>query len=311
MDINIKNKRIHSVYRAADMLCIDIGRAIKKKIGKNMRMVAEYSLHIQCPWAIQDLEKLILASGDIYEPYDIEADEDWEWDQFSTKDEEKNLFDYKVDKMESTLTQCVIERIDTDVYGNIKLVFDNGWSFCTFIDSSRKREFWRFIDFHTGKQMVQYEEQEYLTMKYGDLKKLDTNLLYDAVSEILEFKIEEKQEDFGNSYVKTFYIIECFLKEMNQGGLNQYLCSLSGKYAEDLHEELISLGFSELAQVYMELVTENKVDIEKAKLGDYEYYESLMETIPFSDFDSKFATYKRRLEERLMDFMQENLEKMI
>lgn len=303
----MKGKNINSIHRAADMLCLGFGDSIKKKIGKKTREVSEYALHVQCPWAFYNAKEVILASGDIYEPYDETVGEDWEYDQ--KEYEQKNIFDYKTEQLKCSYDECVVTDIQKDKCDNLKIQFQNGWTFRTFISCSRKREFWRFLNFHTGEHIVVYEEEEYVDMEWDELKYLDKMELFAAISERMEYKLEQKKEDYTNKYVRIFYELETFLKEMDFGGVNQYFCSPHGKDANHLKISLEQVAFSDLARMYAEFIERNNINLNEAKNGNFRYFESLVDKVSFDEFDDKFFDiYEEKLKNTLVEYVVENID---
>ena len=54
------------------------------------------------------------------------------------------------------------------------------------------------MNFHTGEDFVVYEEDDYVDMEWDELKCLDKDELFDAVSERIEYRIEQTKEDYTN-----------------------------------------------------------------------------------------------------------------
>lgn len=152
-----EGKRLNSINRAIDMLCLNIGENIELTIWGEKEKYPEYSLHVQCPWALIDNETIVLGSSDIYEPYDENVEDDWNYDEIGRNDKESSIFDVKSRELEKVLSELVIEYFSVDNQGNIKIKFTKGWSFQTFIASSKKEEFWRFINYCTQNHFVFYD----------------------------------------------------------------------------------------------------------------------------------------------------------
>ena len=121
------------------------------------------------------------------------------------------------------------------------------------------------MNFHTGEDFVVYEEDDYVDMEWDELKCLDKDELFDAVSERIEYRIEQKKEDYTNKYERIFYELETFLKEMDLGGVNQYFCSIHGKDADHLKKSLEEIKLYDLAHTYVEFVEKNKINLYEAK----------------------------------------------
>ena len=71
------NKKFNCISRAIDMLCLFIGEdySFVSVRGKNID-VAEYSLHFQTQWRFREKETILLASRDIYIPYNEDVPDD-------------------------------------------------------------------------------------------------------------------------------------------------------------------------------------------------------------------------------------------
>lgn len=150
MEIDIiKGKSIHSIYRAADMLCLNIGEDIEIELWKSVQLGAEYSFHIQCPWVFRENSTLILGSSDIYVPYNKNVSENWSYDEMNRPDNESSIFDVKIRQLKESYSEWIIEKCYVDINDNLNIIFNGNKIFQTFISSSVKDEYWRFIDFHT------------------------------------------------------------------------------------------------------------------------------------------------------------------
>ena len=146
---NIENKCLIKLGRAADMLWLSIGEPVMIDDYKGgTREVSEYAIHFQCQWRFVKNGKILLASHDIYNPYnkDLERDDEWNWDIFGREKEKSSLFDVHSAELNELFPQKIISINYTDTH-DLHISFENGISFDTFITCSRKREYYRFIDF--------------------------------------------------------------------------------------------------------------------------------------------------------------------
>lgn len=152
----------HSVSRAVDMLCLNLGPEVDWTSfrGEKRRMPA-WSIHLQTPWRFVLEDKLLLASRDIYVPFAPEAvGEDWAYDPVGRPPEEGSLYDALVPEFSrrmagSTVTSCRVSPL-----GDLKLDFSNGVRFRSFTPDSRKCEVWRLVDYLTGEHLAVFEEDE-------------------------------------------------------------------------------------------------------------------------------------------------------
>lgn len=112
--------------------------------------MAEYALHIQCSWRITKGNKILVASRDFYSPSSRwdEDNEDFDWDV-----QGNNLFDERiVSFMEDVKGHLIVERIDSDEVGGLKVFLSENYVLEAFPDTSEDdeySEFWRFLN-HRG-----------------------------------------------------------------------------------------------------------------------------------------------------------------
>jgi hypothetical protein len=146
---NIENKNLRELGRAADMLWLSIGEPIMIDDYKGgTREVSEYAIHFQCQWRFVKNGKILLASHDIYNPYnkELEYDDEWDWSIFGREKEKSSLFDVHSAEL-NRLLPFKIMSIKYNDTSDLHIDFQNGIYFDTFISCSRKREYYRFIDF--------------------------------------------------------------------------------------------------------------------------------------------------------------------
>lgn len=152
-------KKFNRIYRAADMLGLTLGENIKVIIRGTERIRAEFVFHVQTQWRFVKENKILLASGDIYEPFDENVPDDWDYDLFGRAKEESSIFDV----LTSTMNEFLRERVVTDCYvsdfGDLHITFSDGTYFETFNPTSRKREIWRLIDYTTYEHIVVFDEE--------------------------------------------------------------------------------------------------------------------------------------------------------
>ena len=155
------NKDLNKLGRAADMLWLSIGDSLiyEFESNKEKRKVSEYAIHFQCQWRFVKQGNILLASHDIYNPYDnnLKYDDDWDWDIFDRKKEQSSVFDVRSKELINELLPLKIINIYiTDTY-DLHIDFIKDIHFDTFITCSTKREYYRFLDFHTDKHTVIFD----------------------------------------------------------------------------------------------------------------------------------------------------------
>jgi len=112
----------------------------------------EFVLHIQCSWRIFSLNKIVIASNDVYYPHSkIEDDEEYDWSKIgqSRFDELAFVFNEALDN------NYIVKKIESDELGGVKILFDNNYVLEIFPnDSFNDSEHWRFIDEQANKHLV-------------------------------------------------------------------------------------------------------------------------------------------------------------
>jgi hypothetical protein len=133
--------------RASNLFWLGFGEMISVRRRKGTERMAEYSLHIQCSWRITKGNKIVVASRDFYYPrsdWDEEND-DFDWDVQGT-----NRFDEKIKNfLEVVKGQLIVERIDSDDIGGIKVHLSDKYVLEAFPDNSEEdeySEYWRFFN---------------------------------------------------------------------------------------------------------------------------------------------------------------------
>ena len=154
-------KNFTYLYRAADMLCLRIGDTIIiDALEGGKEESPEYRIHFQCQWRFVKEGKILLASHDIYNPYDdsLEYDENWDWGIFGREKAQSSVFDVRSEEFINEFLPLRIGKIYfIDIY-DLHIDFDKGVHFDTFITCSTKREYYRILDFHTGRHTVIFDE---------------------------------------------------------------------------------------------------------------------------------------------------------
>jgi len=154
------NKNLTFLYRATDMLCLRIGDTIiidSHKGGKEES--PEYRIHFQCQWRFVKEGKILLASHDIYNPYDsnLKYDDNWDWDIFGREKSQSSVFDVRSEEFIDEFLPLKIGNIYFEDTCDLHIDFDKGVYFDTFITCSTKREYYRFLDFHTDEHTVIFD----------------------------------------------------------------------------------------------------------------------------------------------------------
>ena len=102
----------------------------------------EYALHVQCAWHIVRRDRLVVASGDVYRPFDGDADGpgdfDWEVPGSNRRDVLlKQLFDQ---------ASPMVRAVEPEPTGRMVVAFDGDVELAVFPDRTEEDiEFWRFL----------------------------------------------------------------------------------------------------------------------------------------------------------------------
>ena len=154
----------HSLSRAVDMLCLNLGAEVERHFelpkpeGRDRR-VPSWSIHLQTPWRFVRKGKVLLASRDIYEPFAPDrVREDWAYDLVGRPAVESSRFDVLSAGLSRRMAGSTVTSCQVSPLGDLTLEFSNGVRFEAFTAGSLKCEMWRLVDYLTGEQLVTFEE---------------------------------------------------------------------------------------------------------------------------------------------------------
>ncbi len=121
-------------YRAVDMRVFDFGtiRAVDKG------QVGEFALHVQCPWRIETVNRIVTGRDDLFRP--AEETENFDWDAWDW-DGNETLQDKLVADFLASVAP-VVEDISTDSHGGATLRMSGGYSLVLFPADSQSED-WR------------------------------------------------------------------------------------------------------------------------------------------------------------------------
>lgn len=152
-------KKFNCVSRAGDMLCLFLGEdhSFADHCGRQID-VAEYSLHFATQWRFREDKVILLASRDIYEPYNENVPEDWQYDLIGRSDELSSVFDVRGKDLMIKMRGAVVADCYLSPVNDLVITFSNGVVFEQFMPASRKDEEWRLVDYNAHTQIVCYNE---------------------------------------------------------------------------------------------------------------------------------------------------------
>jgi hypothetical protein len=140
--------------RSANLGWFDFGsRLIELPIRNGgTTLVGEYVIDTECAWHIIGPEGIIVASRDRLYPAGEDPYKDlleFEWDKQGANrcDERMNML--LEDRRDSPM---VVESIEADRWGGIKLTFSEGYNLEIFPDDSLDGEYWRFFEPSTSNK---------------------------------------------------------------------------------------------------------------------------------------------------------------
>lgn len=146
------------------MLCLFLGDDydFTSVDGRTVK-VSEFSLHLQTQWRFRNNDTILLASRDIYEPYNQNVAEDWEYDIIGRPDNESSIFDvlskrFSLQMQNAIITECYLSQTN-----DITILFSNGVVFEQFTSTSQKCEEWRLIDYKNDLHTICYDEDGTIT----------------------------------------------------------------------------------------------------------------------------------------------------
>lgn len=104
----------------------------------------EYALHIQCTWRIVGPQGIIVGSGDLYYPAGDPrvVDENFDWAEAESTQRDQRVAGLLAGWSGS---QPVVESVESDDVGSIRIALTQGFIIEVFPDSSLETEMWRLL----------------------------------------------------------------------------------------------------------------------------------------------------------------------
>lgn len=142
----IIGSKFNNIFRCVDMLCFGLGNDVKDQEG---HVYSEFSFHIQTSWRFVKGNEILLASRDIYLPYNEELNNSYyDYDKQSTQKEiteTSSIFDVAIHDFDKHFENATVKSFGISPLGDLRIDFTNGAYFETFTPSARKCEEWRFL----------------------------------------------------------------------------------------------------------------------------------------------------------------------
>jgi len=149
---------LRCIGRAANMLWLHFGEMrIVPAHGGGTKTVGDWAIHVQCPWRISQLGRIVIAYHDFYYSPDGDALDDW--DTLG-----KSRFDSVAARLctEFETTSPVVASADPDDVGGFSVRFSRDYRLDVFpADSDDSSEHWRvFQPGATSKHFVFREHEK-------------------------------------------------------------------------------------------------------------------------------------------------------
>ena len=145
--------------RAADLEWFHFGgqREVVNRRGEK-KAVGDWALHVQCPWRIVHMGKILVASADLYYPAGIHRFDDleladeggWAWDRNGPR---------RLDERTAALQQLLdtdpptVEGVQADAVGSLRISFSGGYMLELFPNGTLDdQEHWRFFEPYRDKR---------------------------------------------------------------------------------------------------------------------------------------------------------------
>jgi len=127
------------------MECLKFGELFSTDRKNNQINIGEFGLHLQCCWRLTNDNQILVASNDLFEQADENADynEDFEWDTIMG-----NLRDVKLENILKT-NRLLVEKIVSDNFRGFEISFSDKIKLTVFPNVSSQangNEFWRLLD---------------------------------------------------------------------------------------------------------------------------------------------------------------------
>ena len=115
----MKGKNFQYIGRCLDLVWIGFGDLIERKTEHGVDRIAEYSLHIQCPFKIMDKCKIVVGKGDMFvSATDIE-------DAVDLSLQNNTLFDLKAKTLMDSFKKEKIIDVKLKEWGDLKIYLES------------------------------------------------------------------------------------------------------------------------------------------------------------------------------------------
>ena len=127
--------------RVHNLLMLEFGQRREVAGISGPRAVRDYALHIECPWRIVGPLGIAVGSDDRGYPPDGFKGSREQWD----RENSESLWDSRLRALMTTFTDNIVDAVQADTVGGIRLVLRNLHAIEVFPCSSREIEHWRLV----------------------------------------------------------------------------------------------------------------------------------------------------------------------
>lgn len=159
------NQPLCSVSRGGGSIFIGFGELVEKdcwyltedkKAALKKQLVGKYALHIECGSRFICGDEIIIAKRDMFMPNsEIYNQPDFDWDNFNWDVKGNNYFDELAKQYLSTDSYgFIVNKITVNMFGDLKICFENKFVLELFADISGGEECWRFFEADSEGHLV-------------------------------------------------------------------------------------------------------------------------------------------------------------
>lgn len=146
--------------------------------------------------------------------------------------------------------------------------------------------------------------QDYIEMDTEELQSLDDEKLYDAISAKVDDKHYHSEKEL-NEFELTFYEVDDFIFEYEDGGFCQYLYNREDGNVEQLYTALDNIGAEELSHKLRKFVDDNKIN--PNDFNSKNDYQKLEKKYPFNELDKSIENDCKLLKILLTEYAVNNV----
>ena len=155
--------------------------------------------------------------------------------------------------------------------------------------------------------------KQYRNMGKEGLLALDDDDFYDAINCLCEDAVYDIQAPTLNEEQIFVYSLDCFMREVNNGGLCQFFVNSSSECAPFISKALKAIGAMELKASFDKFIEEYNIDINDLSSFKVESIEEFVEQTKrcdFDKFDDQFYS-DDNFYQQLIDYSRKHVEQLV